>query len=108
VAEEKKEQLPLESFTVSVIETFEKLVDVEADTPQQAVEIVRQMYEHKTIVFDARDLISTEFAFWEKKDRPEEPTDWKAKFEELDKRHHILVELICENDLEEYIRQTGE
>ena len=45
-------------FTVEVTEILARRVEVEADTPDEAVELVREMYESADIVLGAEDFIS--------------------------------------------------
>lgn len=50
------------------------------------------------------DWQSIDVLSWIKENLNEENTlitDWKAKYEELYKKHCLLLELICEADLEE-------
>lgn len=45
-------------YTVEVTEVLARRVEVEADTPDEAVELVREMYEAADIVLGADDFIS--------------------------------------------------
>ncbi len=45
-------------FIVEVTEILARRVEVEADTPDEAVELVREMYEAADIVLGADDFIS--------------------------------------------------
>ena len=45
-------------FTVEVTEVLARRVEVEADTPDEAVELVREMYDSADIVLGYDDFIS--------------------------------------------------
>ena len=64
----EKQKLPSNSFKVSVIETLERIVEVKADTEEEAIEKVEQMYKDGEIVLDASDHVETEFEVWEKEE----------------------------------------
>lgn len=46
------------TFTVEVTEVLARRVEVEADTPDEAVELVREMYESADIVLGYEDFVS--------------------------------------------------
>ena len=45
-------------FAVEVTEVLARRVEVEADTPDEAVELVREMYESADIVLGYEDFVS--------------------------------------------------
>lgn len=48
-------------FKVEVVETLCKIVDVEADTSQEAEDIVRKLYRNQEIILDAEDYFDVDF-----------------------------------------------
>ena len=46
------------TFTVEVTEVLARRVDVEADTPDEALELVREMYDAADIVLGYEDFVS--------------------------------------------------
>ena len=47
-------------YAVTITETLERVVDIEADDRGQAVDLVEKMYDNEEVVLDAHDWIATE------------------------------------------------
>lgn len=50
----------METYTIEIIETFSKIVEVKADSKEQALEKVREQYYESEIVLDSEDFLDTE------------------------------------------------
>ena len=54
-------------FSVEVIETLRRLVDVNAETADDAAEIVEKMYDDEKIVLCADDFVNVKFSVFQEK-----------------------------------------
>lgn len=48
-------------FKINVVETLERQVEVEAESEQQAMSMVEEMYQNEDIVLDSSDFQDVEF-----------------------------------------------
>lgn len=48
-------------ITVSIQETLERLIDVEANSAEEAVKKVKKMYDAEEIVLDSSNMMGTKF-----------------------------------------------
>lgn len=49
-------------YTVQISEMLQRLIEVDADSPNEAESIVRGLYRTGTIVLDASDHVATEMS----------------------------------------------
>lgn len=50
----------MEQYKVEIIETLSRVVEVNANSSDEAIDIVRQLYEERKIVLDSSDYLETE------------------------------------------------
>lgn len=50
----------METYTIEIIETLSKVVEVKANSKEQALEKVREQYYESEIVLDSEDFLDTE------------------------------------------------
>ena len=50
----------MSTFKLEIIETLSRIVDVEADTYEEAYEKLREDYKHQRIVLDENDFVEYE------------------------------------------------
>ena len=55
-------------FAIEIVETLSKIVYVEAESDEQAYEMVADDYRHQRIVLDAEDVIDYYFDHFEVKE----------------------------------------
>jgi len=56
----------METFKIEVKETLTRIIDIEADSIEEAFFKVREMYRDEEIVLDSEDYVDTEFIEIEK------------------------------------------
>lgn len=52
---------PMKKFNIEITETVQRQIEVEADSYDEALKIVKQKYRNSEIVLDSTDFIDTEF-----------------------------------------------
>lgn len=55
----------MKEYAVEVIETLSLIEYVEADSEDEAIDLVRDMYFNEEIVLDSSDYINTDFYIYE-------------------------------------------
>ncbi|MCW6660008.1 DpnD/PcfM family protein [Aerococcaceae bacterium NML191292] len=50
----------MEQYKVEITETLSRVVEVNANSSDEAINIVRQLYEEREIVLDSSDYLETE------------------------------------------------
>ena len=52
-------------YTISIIETLERQIEIEAKTKEEALNKVKNKYDKEKIVLDSNDHVSTDFYLYE-------------------------------------------
>ncbi len=52
----------MKKFRIEVIEVLSRIVETEAESEEDAVKAVRQMYQNSEIVLDASDYVETKIS----------------------------------------------
>lgn len=55
----------MKTFTIEIQEFLSRIVDVEANSEEEAISIVRTLYRNEEIVLDASDYVTTEIEVFE-------------------------------------------
>ena len=52
----------MNEYTICVTETLQRCITIKADTEEQAIDKVQEMYDNEEIVLDSSDFIETNIA----------------------------------------------
>lgn len=55
----------METFRIEIKETLSRIIEIEANSEEEAFSLVRNQYHNEVIVLDADDYIDTEFLILE-------------------------------------------
>lgn len=55
----------METFKIEIKETYAKIVEIQADSPEHAFDKIQQLYSDKDIVLDSENYVETEFSILE-------------------------------------------
>lgn len=55
----------MQTFYIEVKETLSQLVEVTADSTDEALSLVKQRYQNEEIVLEADSHIATDFSVWQ-------------------------------------------
>lgn len=55
----------MQTFCIEVKETLSQLVEVTADTTDEALSLVKHRYQNEEIVLEADSHIATDFSVWQ-------------------------------------------
>lgn len=58
-------RLNMETFKIEIQEFLSRIIEVEAETKDEAISKVRQLYRNDEIVLDSDDYVSTEIEVYE-------------------------------------------
>lgn len=56
----------MEKFTVGITETLFRIVEIEAESHQEAIDKVQEIYSNGDIVLDSNDFLDVDFGIYEK------------------------------------------
>jgi hypothetical protein len=54
----------MKNYSVEITETLQKIIDVEADSPDDAIEKVRKQYRNQEIVLYGSDYVDTDISLY--------------------------------------------
>ena len=56
----------MEKFTVGITETLFRIVEIEAESYQEAIDKAQEIYSNGGIVLDSNDFLDVDFGIYEK------------------------------------------
>ncbi|MGE5495547.1 MAG: DpnD/PcfM family protein [Burkholderiales bacterium] len=54
----------MKNYSVEITETLQRVIDVDADSPDDAIEKVRKQYLNQEIVLDSSDYVDTDISLY--------------------------------------------